>query len=315
MALTKSVGGIGGGSGSLEVQEESATTTAAASVMNFVGAGVTATDVAGVATVTIPGGGAPDVKEEGSTAQAAASVLNFVGPVLTATSDGSGGAIITALGNPNYGGDDTPLTSPNVADDEFSTGSSIDTAGSRFASATAWAWRNQGSATSTVANGSLFLTSSAASGTIHFVEQALAAGTFIYEVRFLGCWALANSWGHSGIFLLNTGGTVPSLCFGPARGDEGNPLQVARFNNTTFSAARINPRSHIGQNTGFYMRIERTATPTLIFSVSRNKRRWFTAYSIPEGTDFASAANKIGLFMISSGASTEAEFENFRRIA
>jgi len=40
------------------VQEEGSTVTAAPTAINFVGAGVTATDTAGVATVTIPGGGA-----------------------------------------------------------------------------------------------------------------------------------------------------------------------------------------------------------------------------------------------------------------
>lgn len=59
MALTKSIGGISGGGGSLAVQEEGVTTTASASTLNFVGPGVTATDVGGVATVTVPGYTAP----------------------------------------------------------------------------------------------------------------------------------------------------------------------------------------------------------------------------------------------------------------
>lgn len=46
-----------GGGGSVPVQEEGSTVTASPTAINFVGAGVTATDVAGVATVTIPGGG------------------------------------------------------------------------------------------------------------------------------------------------------------------------------------------------------------------------------------------------------------------
>jgi hypothetical protein len=57
MALTKSLGGSGGGGGSAPaVQEEGVTVTAAAATLNFVGAGVTATDVAGVATITVPTG-------------------------------------------------------------------------------------------------------------------------------------------------------------------------------------------------------------------------------------------------------------------
>lgn len=58
MALGVALGGTGGGGGGAPaVQEEGVTVTAAASTINFVGGGVTATDVAGVATITIPGGG------------------------------------------------------------------------------------------------------------------------------------------------------------------------------------------------------------------------------------------------------------------
>lgn len=46
----------GAGSGTIEVQDESSTTVAAASVIDFQGSAVTVTDVSGVATVTITGG-------------------------------------------------------------------------------------------------------------------------------------------------------------------------------------------------------------------------------------------------------------------
>jgi hypothetical protein len=49
---------------------------------------------------------------------------------------------------------DTPVASPNVANDEFTEGA-LDTAGTRFSSATAWTWVNQGSASATLSNGSL----------------------------------------------------------------------------------------------------------------------------------------------------------------
>jgi hypothetical protein len=96
MALTKALGG--GGGGSIAVQEEGATTTAAATTVNFVGAGVTATDVGGVATVTIPGGGSGvEVQEEGVQTTAAAATLNFVGAGVT-TTDVAGVATITVPG-------------------------------------------------------------------------------------------------------------------------------------------------------------------------------------------------------------------------
>jgi len=45
------------GAVALPIQEEGSTVTAAPTAINFVGAGATVTDVAGVATVTISGGG------------------------------------------------------------------------------------------------------------------------------------------------------------------------------------------------------------------------------------------------------------------
>lgn len=47
----------GGGAGAVPVQDEGILVVAAPSALNFTGAGVTATDVAGVATIDIPGGG------------------------------------------------------------------------------------------------------------------------------------------------------------------------------------------------------------------------------------------------------------------
>ena len=47
----------GGGGGAVPVQDEGAVVVAAPTAINFVGAGVTATNSGGVATVTIPGGG------------------------------------------------------------------------------------------------------------------------------------------------------------------------------------------------------------------------------------------------------------------
>lgn len=82
---------ITGGSGGSTIitQEEGLQVDAAATTLNFVGAGVTASDAgSGVTTVTIPGGGsgsAIEVEDEGVSLTTGVTKLNFVGDGVTAT--------------------------------------------------------------------------------------------------------------------------------------------------------------------------------------------------------------------------------------
>jgi hypothetical protein len=81
----------------LKVQDEGTDLGSNPSVVNFVGAGVSATLVDGVLTVTIAGGGggggAVELLDEGSSLVAAINSLNFVGPVVQATNVGPAGTI------------------------------------------------------------------------------------------------------------------------------------------------------------------------------------------------------------------------------
>jgi hypothetical protein len=82
--------------------------------MNFVGGGVTATDVGGVATVTIPGGVA--VQDEGAPlANSPHAAVNFVGGGVTAT-DVGGVATVTIPGGVAVQDEGTPLANnPHAA--------------------------------------------------------------------------------------------------------------------------------------------------------------------------------------------------------
>ena len=80
-----------------DIQDEGSLVLAGPSNINFVGSGVTVTDVSGVATVTIPNSGTIAVQEEGSTVSTSGT-LNFVGASVTA-SDVSGVATITVSGS------------------------------------------------------------------------------------------------------------------------------------------------------------------------------------------------------------------------
>jgi hypothetical protein len=82
--------GGGGGSSTIAVQEEGTNVVASANTINFVGSGVTASNVSGVATITIPGGiTGVAVQEEGTNVLATANTINFVGSGVTASNVGN----------------------------------------------------------------------------------------------------------------------------------------------------------------------------------------------------------------------------------
>jgi hypothetical protein len=80
----------GGAGGTIATQDEGISVDAAATTLNFVGAGVTATDAgSNVTTVTIPGGSSSlEVLDEGVSKDAAVTSIDFVGAGVTATNVG-----------------------------------------------------------------------------------------------------------------------------------------------------------------------------------------------------------------------------------
>ena len=82
----------GGGGSSLTVQDEGSALSTAATTLNFVGAGVTASGTGATKTITISGGGGGSslsVKDEGSALSTAATTLNFVGAGVVASGSGA----------------------------------------------------------------------------------------------------------------------------------------------------------------------------------------------------------------------------------
>jgi len=85
------------GSGSVPVEDDGTEIVATPTALNFTGAGVTVTDVSGVATIAISGGGGGNdvpVEDDGTEIVAAPSALNFAGTGVTVT-DVGGVATIT----------------------------------------------------------------------------------------------------------------------------------------------------------------------------------------------------------------------------
>ena len=80
----------GGGGTAITIQDEGTGLATAASVINFVGAGVVASGTGTTKTITVAGGGsAITVQEEGSDLNTAAEKLNFVGAGVTASGTGT----------------------------------------------------------------------------------------------------------------------------------------------------------------------------------------------------------------------------------
>lgn len=90
--------GGGGGGTDVEVEDEGVSLTTAATKLNFVGAGVTATEpVADEITVTIPGNPL-EVEDEGVSLSTAVTKIDFAGTGVTATEPVAGEILVTIPG-------------------------------------------------------------------------------------------------------------------------------------------------------------------------------------------------------------------------
>lgn len=84
-------GGVVVQNASIQVQDEGTPLANAGSILNFVGAGVSAAGTGPTKTITIPGssGGALTIQDEGTSLATTAAVINFVGAGVTVTGTGS----------------------------------------------------------------------------------------------------------------------------------------------------------------------------------------------------------------------------------
>jgi hypothetical protein len=95
-AIYDVISGSSGG-GAITVKDEGTTLTAAATTINFVGAGVTSTNVGPSVTVTVPGGGGHVIYEE-TTALSPRSKLRFLGPSTAVDNSGNDSTDVTVVG-------------------------------------------------------------------------------------------------------------------------------------------------------------------------------------------------------------------------
>ena len=115
--------GGGGGGSSLTIQEEGSSLSTAATTLNFVGDGVTASGTGATKTITVSAS-AITVQDEGSALSTAAQVLNFVGSGVTASGTGTT-KTITISGGGGSGGDVVDDTTPQLGGDLDVNGNNI----------------------------------------------------------------------------------------------------------------------------------------------------------------------------------------------
>jgi hypothetical protein len=183
-----------------------------------------------------------------------------------------GGTIIVSEGNLNP--DFHPIAA-QPSNDEFE-GASLDTTGNRFSGATPWAWLNQGTATATLAQGSLVLQAPlSATLNIRAIIQSVVTSPWTYQAK-MGL-VNANTLGYGGFILYNSG-TGKAIIFvqqGINGANTEGTLAVYRMTNvTTFSAtvatvaSMFNPTNEFSElPTSPYWRIDYNGT-TFTFSIS-----------------------------------------------
>ena len=218
---------------------------------------------------------------------------------------------------------DQPPSTADVADDEFTYGSGIDTSGARFTGANAWTWVNQGSATSSISHGSILrITEPQASGdNWRMVTQTMPSAPFMYRAKVahrLG----AASW-HAVAMVLRDSAAGKLIAYGIERSStsNGGRLQVNYMNSPSSysSTPSTGPTLTIPEGTEWiYFELEDDSTD-LIF-------RWsftgvdgsFVLLHQSTRTAFLSAADEIGLGANANNASaggTDVFVDWFRRIS
>lgn len=196
-------------------------------------------------------GGAGDVQEI-----ALGTGLSMSGTTLN-SSGGSGG---------NVDGDTHP-SSPNVADDEFEVGSTIDTAGSRAAGATAWTALNLSTGTSSVKQGAfVFLPALTVTSTTGGYTQPVT-GVWSYTAKITISRGNTNSLAGLAV-MASSGGKLIII------GISNNTSLVLQKRNTTTSfnsnvilAANSIAAHAGGGNAPAYFQVTYDGT-TLVFSLS-----------------------------------------------
>lgn len=201
---------------------------------------------------------------------------------------------------PSGGGSTPYISSPEAitanANDNFQ-GASLDTAGTRFSGATAWAWVNQGGATATLNANAKRLelkAPSSASANLRLILQAVPSGTWKYRIRGAYVNASLGASTYVGLALRDSGsGKVETFGLGVSGG---NIIWAANWSSATaFNATRttVNPGSPVDWPA--FLEIENDGT-NYILRYGKDELNMIQLASFTKTNYLTSAADGIGVF-------------------
>jgi hypothetical protein len=232
---------------------------------------------------------------------------------------------MTGGGGGSGGGNTTPDShpvTPDNADDEFETGSSIDLTGARFTGATAWAWRNQSTATGNLSQGSLVFAGPGHTGSnLHILEQPTSGSTWKYRCKISGFFVNPVSFSGGGMCVVNnSNGKVIGFY---KLYSSGFAIAGDKWTNvTTYSASLAtnavwdNTTGRWGRS-GVFLEIELVGT-NLVFRYSDSGYEGtFVAFATEALATFITTADRIGLIVHNDTGSNAptVTFDWFRKMS
>lgn len=234
------------------------------------------------------------------------------GDVVTRKSDGT---LYLAAPSGGSGGSgaltpDTPPDTPSAMDDEFDTGTAIDTG--------LWTARNVGSMTNSVERGALSLAIASGNAAVQQrgYEQTLpVASSWTFETK-VTVDGDAGTSAEAGLWLVESGtGKILSLHVGYSGG---NLIWTSRWNSVSSFGATINTVTPDPSPIRYwwYLRLVLSGSSYLC-QYSRLGRKFTTLSTVALTTPFTTAADRIGVKAYNDSGSNNpiAVFEHFRRIA
>lgn len=208
--------------------------------------------------------------------------------------------------------------SGNGPDDEFDVGSTLDTAGTRYAGAYPWSPLNQRTGTFGVAGGQLTLSPAATVTNANplYAMQALDSGDGAWRTKVaMSLTVPGPDMDFAGLGLaLRESSTSKILCFGNAHHTT-RVAELRRFNAPDNWTATIATFTLPDNDLDGYLEIVRSGS-TLKFLVSDDLILWDQVTSLVQTTEFTTAPNEIGLW-VSPNFSNELRsgtFDFFRKV-
>jgi hypothetical protein len=211
---------------------------------------------------------------------------------------------------------DRPPVTRNVADDEFDTGSSIDTAGTRRSGATAWTARDITGLTNAVSGGILTLTRAATSATIYegYTQPFPGSGNPKYRTKYY-FGGYNQNYNRHGLALERGSGSSRRVVHMFV--SQNGALSVERVSGTadTWNSSPSATPS-LDPLFPYWLEIEYSGT-NFILRHYRNQDRPLVLWTEAESTWLGGRADRIAILMMNGNGSgaMQSDVDWFRRVA